>query len=193
MKNKAVFERWQTETTRKLMVHHSRLNFIANLQTAYTYNSGSYIYSKPAFSLKGLLHRKMCFVKFCTHVYGNCWITAWTTDGSLEASIESAVGAQVEAIHLCDQKSGSISPRPHLRADCHWGRISFWRLLPLEFFFFSCEPRTWVSIYFWLYFSSAVNLLVIQAVKYQPNPTTLLIVYLLIVCHVANTKEIHNS
>jgi len=37
----------------------------------------------------------------------------------LEEETWSALGAQVEAIHPCDQKPGSSSPRPHLRADCH--------------------------------------------------------------------------
>ena len=31
-------------------------------------------------------------------VYGNCWITAWTSDWPPEASTESAPGAQVNAI-----------------------------------------------------------------------------------------------
>ena len=50
-------------------------------------------------------------------LYGNCWITAWTSDWSPEVSNESAMGAQVKANQLCDQKTGS--PRPCLRADCH--------------------------------------------------------------------------
>ena len=35
---------------------------------------------------------------------------------------------------------GSTLPRPHLRADCHWGRISFWRSLLCEAF--HCEPKS---------------------------------------------------
>ena len=37
-------------------------------------------------------------------VYGNCWITAWTSDWSPEVSTESAAGAQVKAIQLWDRK-----------------------------------------------------------------------------------------
>ena len=75
--------------------------------------------------------------KLQEQLYGNCWITAWTSDWSPEVSTESAGGAQLKAIHLCDQKGvepGCTSPRPHLRADCPWGRVSFWSLLLLEFF-----------------------------------------------------------
>jgi len=32
-------------------------------------------------------------------LYGNCWVMAWTTGWSPEARTESAVGAQVKAIH----------------------------------------------------------------------------------------------
>ena len=42
-------------------------------------------------------------------VYGNCWIMAWTSDSSPEASTKSAVGAQVKAIHLCDQKGWNMA------------------------------------------------------------------------------------
>jgi len=82
----------------------------------------------------------------------------------------------------------STFPRPHLRADCHWERISFSRLLPLEFF---CKPKTWVStcIYFWSSLSTLIILLVMWRVKYQPNHTTLPIVYLLIV-HPCNDNSI---
>jgi len=43
-------------------------------------------------------------------MYGNCWIMAWTSDWSPEASTESATGAQVKAIHLCDRKEWSLAP-----------------------------------------------------------------------------------
>jgi len=35
--------------------------------------------------------------------------------------------------------AGLRSFRPHLRADCYWGRISFWRFLFVEVF--PCKPR----------------------------------------------------
>ena len=35
-------------------------------------------------------------------VYGNCWIMAWTSDWPPEVSTESAAGAHVKAIRLCD-------------------------------------------------------------------------------------------
>jgi len=72
----------------------------------------------------------------CSQLYGNCWMMAWTSDWPPEASTESAMGAQVKAIHpvwLEGVKPGSTSPRPHLSADCQWGRVSFWRLLLVEF------------------------------------------------------------
>ena len=49
----------------------------------------------------------------------------------------SALGAQVKAVQLCDRKGWSLAAPlldPHLRADCHRGRISFWRALLLKFF-----------------------------------------------------------
>jgi len=43
-------------------------------------------------------------------------------------------GAQVKAIHLWLEglEPGCTSPRPHLRADCHRGRICSWRLILVE-------------------------------------------------------------
>jgi len=121
-------------------------------------------------------------------LYGNCWIMARTSDRPPEASTKSAVhsegslntGEGISPVWLEGVRPGSTSPRPYLRADCHWGRISFWRLLPLEFFW---EPRKQVSvfIYFWLHLSTMIILVVIWPVKYQPNHTALLIVYLLTV------------
>ena len=67
-------------------------------------------------------------------LYGNCWITAWTSDWLRQAPSQpwehrwrqfNCVTRGVEP--------GSTSPRPHLRADCHWWRISSWRLLFVEF------------------------------------------------------------
>ena len=55
------------------------------------------------FQFSGLLY--ICSLAICIWllwntwflVYGNCWITAWTSDWPSEASAESATGAQVEA------------------------------------------------------------------------------------------------
>jgi len=44
-----------------------------------------------------------------SHLYGNCWIMAWTSDWSAEVSTESAMGAQVKAIQLCDCKGWSLA------------------------------------------------------------------------------------
>ena len=43
-------------------------------------------------------------------LYGNCWITAWTSGWPPEASTESTTGAQVKAIQLCDQEGWSLAP-----------------------------------------------------------------------------------
>ena len=69
------------------------------------------------------------------NMYGNYWITAWTSDWPPEASTESAVGTQLKAIHLCDWKGWSLAP-PLL--DSIWGLSgtgegSLWRLLFFEF------------------------------------------------------------
>jgi len=88
-------------------------------------------------------------------LYGNCWITAWTSDWPPEASAESVVGAQVEAIppaRLEGVEPGSLSSKPYLRADSHGGRFSFWTLLLLE-------PSQWAQdtsklpIHLWLFLS----------------------------------------
>ena len=114
------------------------------------------------------------------YLYGNCWIMAWATDRSPEASTESAVGAQVKAIHLCDWKGWSLAP-PLLDpveglTATEEGSLSGDHFL-LEFF---CEPRTWagVFIYFQLPLCTMVIFLAIQSVKYQPNHTTLYICWL---------------
>ena len=96
------------------------------------------------------------------------WGKHWVTHGS--------TGEGNSAVWPEGVEPGCTSPRPHLRADCHWGRISFWRSLPWD-------PTMWVSffIYFWVSLSTMIILLVIWPVKCQPNHDTLLIVYLLIV------------
>ena len=97
--------------------------------------------------LKGKFH-----IHFMTYLYGNCWITAWTSDWPPEASTESAAGAQVNAV------SPEWPPRPHLRADSQGGRISIWKSLSLEPF---CKPRTRVRSLFHYFFVNAIISLVL--------------------------------
>ena len=123
-------------------------------------------------------------------LYGKCWVTAWTTDWSPEARIESAMGAQVKAIHPCDQKGWSLAPPlldPHLRADCHWGRMFFWKSFPLEFYTVSLGYR-WAFHLFLIVSFCHTNLSNYKPVKYNPNHTTLLTVLLLIVQKHRNDK-----
>jgi len=81
-------------------------------------------------------------------VYGNCWITAWTSDWLISRGEYwvtcGNTGEGNSPVWLEGVKPGSTSSRSSLRADCHWGRISFWRWLLLEF---SCEPTTQVSTF----------------------------------------------
>ena len=76
-------------------------------------------------------------------LYGNCWITAWNSDWPPEASAESAVGAQVNAIS--PEWLGSTAPRPPFKGWLPRGRIFIWRSFFLESF---CEPRTWIRSLF---------------------------------------------
>ena len=93
-----------------------------------------------------------CWSSYPSLLYGNCWITAWTSDWPPEVSAESAAGAQVNAISPEwpeGVEPGSTLPRPHLGADSQGGRISMWRSLLLELF---CEHRTWVRSLFYYSF-----------------------------------------
>ena len=54
-----------------------------------------------------------------TYLYGNCWITAWISD-----LLRQAMSLPWE--HRWRQYT-FVTGRPHLRADCHWGKISLWR------------------------------------------------------------------
>ena len=85
-------------------------------------------------NLLGLWERSKNFWKCMLH--GNCWVTAWTTDWSSVERTGSALGTLGKAIHLCDWKEW----RPHLRANYHCGRISFWRFLLCGVF--PCEPTS---------------------------------------------------
>ena len=87
-------------------------------------------------------------------------VESWTSDWPPEASVESAAGAQVNAISPEwpeGVEPGSTPPRPHLRADSQGGRISIWRSLLLEPF---CEPRTWVRSLFHYFFVNTIISLV---------------------------------
>jgi len=60
----------------------------------------------------------------------NLWLITW---GEHWVSCGST-GEGNSPVWLEGVEPGSSSPRPRWRADCHWGRISFWRSLLLEFF-----------------------------------------------------------
>ena len=49
------------------------------------------------------------YMQICIRVYGNCWVTAWTTDWSPGERTWSALGAQVKAIQLYDWKGWSLA------------------------------------------------------------------------------------
>jgi len=53
----------------------------------------------------------------------NHWLITWGKDWVSPGS----TGEGSSAVWPEGVKPGCTSPRPHLRADWHWGRISFWR------------------------------------------------------------------
>ena len=126
----------------------------------------------------------LCFALLLIYqLYGNSWIMAWTSDWPPEASADSAAGAQVNAISPKwpeGVEPGSTSPRSRLRADCHGERIFFWQLPPLQFSAVSLGDR-WAFHLFLIVSFHHDNLSNYKSVKYQPNHTTLLTVYLLTV------------
>ena len=71
----------------------------------------------------------------------NFWLITW---GEHWVSHRST-GEGNSAVWPEGVEPGCTSPWPHLRADCHWEMISFWRLLLLEFF---SKPTLQVSISF---------------------------------------------
>ena len=84
----------------------------------------------------------------------------------------------MKAIHLCDQKGvepGSTSPRPHLRADCQGGRVSFWMLFLLVFFFLKTKDMGEHFHLFSIVPFQGDNLSGCEICRYQPNHTTLYI------------------
>jgi len=74
----------------------------------------------------------------------NHWLITWGEHWVSRGS----TGEGNSAVWPEGVEPGCTSPRLHLRADYYWGRISFWRLFPLEFL---CKPRIWVSVFicFW--------------------------------------------
>ena len=63
------------------------------------------------------------------------WFMAWTNDWAPGEGTWPALGVQVKAVHLYDQKGwNQVLPKPHLRAGCHKERISIWRFLLSEYF-----------------------------------------------------------
>ena len=96
--------------------------------------------------------------KCCFRMHGNCWVTAWPSDWSPEASTESAVRAQVKAIQLCDRKGWSLAAplldRPPFKGWLPLGRDSgdpsFWSFLLWAYdtgehfiYFFDCLFPLW--------------------------------------------------
>jgi len=61
---------------------------------------------------------------------------------------------------------GCTPPRPHLRADCPWGRVSFWRLL--LFGVFLCKPTS-SDMGKHFFFFTMIIFPTISPVKYHPN------------------------
>jgi len=69
-------------------------------------------------------------------LYGNCWVTGqnhWLSIWGKDQVSPGSTGEGNSPVRPEGVEPGCISPRPHLRADCHWGRISFWGSFPLEF------------------------------------------------------------
>ena len=64
----------------------------------------------------------------------NCTGTAESQPEALIDQLRQALSEGNPPVWLEGLEPGSTSPGPHLRADCHWGRIFFWILLFLEFF-----------------------------------------------------------
>ena len=91
---------------------------------------------------------RLCACNCIYVVYGNCWVRAWTTEWTPVERTRSALGAQVKAsVWPAGVEPGCTSLRPHLRADCHWGRISGWRSFSCGVFPVSLDLRRWVSTF----------------------------------------------
>jgi len=75
----------------------------------------------------------------------NLWLTTWGKHWvSCRSTAESNSAVPPERV-----EPGSTSPRPHVRADCHWWRISSWRWLLVEFLwaYNTGEHLSFISVY----------------------------------------------
>lgn len=74
-------------------------------------------------------------------------LLSWTSHWAPGDKTQSALGAQMKAIHLWDYKGWSLaSPLlEHLRADSPSGTIYFWRFLLCGVSSMSLDPWRWVS------------------------------------------------
>jgi len=81
------------------------------------------------------------------------WPEPWSTWGKDPVS-PGSTGAGNSAVWPEGVKPGCISTRPHLRADCHWGRISFWRSFLGE----ACPCEPGIFWYGWaIFFPSFIS------------------------------------
>jgi len=113
----------------------------------------------------------------------NHWLITWGKDWVSHGS----TGEGNSPVWPEGVEPGSTSPRPHLRADCHWGRMFFWKSFPLEFYTVSLGYG-WAFHLFLIVSFCHTNLSNYKPVKYNPNHTTLLTVHLLIVQKHRNDK-----
>ena len=107
----------------------------------------------------------------------NLWLTTWGKHWVSHGS----TGEGNSAVWLEGVEPGCTSPRPHLRADWHWGRIFLWRLLLGEF---SCDLTMQVSILPFIsdYLFQCDNLSSSALSKDQPDFSVYLLVHLYTHC-----------
>ena len=114
-------------------------------------------------------------------LYRNCWVqNHWLTTWGKHWVSHGRTGEGNSPVWPEGVEPGSTSPRSRLRADCHRERIFFWQLPPLQFSAVSLGDR-WAFHLFLIVSFHHDNLSNYKSVKYQPNHTTLLTVYLLTV------------
>ena len=121
----------------------------------------------------------------------NHWLTTWGKHWVSHGS----TGEGNSAVWPEGVEPGCTSPRSHLWADCLWGRISFWRSLPLEFSTVSLQ-HGWAFLLFLVVSFHHNNLSNYKPVKHHPNHTTLLTAHLLIVRlpnEASQNSIVHNS
>ena len=73
-------------------------------------------------------------------LYGNWWVTAWTTDsapGEKDVVSPGNTGEGNSPVQPEGVEPGSTSHRPHLRGECQCRRIFGWRFLSWGVFFVS--------------------------------------------------------